>query len=208
MLLMSFSFVYPFTTTLGFTYTPIKVSAIILVFLLLFSILLINRIITKITVISVISGGVILSIYALFTGLMSSFIKPFIWLSNYIYEIEPLNESYASIVTFVFCFIFSLIVYIFTVKKFNFYIITLTGISIFCAQWILDYFVEEKAYISFYTFVISIVIYYLLHIYNKKSVQESNDFVTPSSFIIFTEEKLRLQKKKAISLDCQNTRTG
>ena len=186
MLLMSFSFVYPLTTTLSFTYTPIKVSAIILLFLLLFSVLLYNRMITKITVITVISGGIIISIYAFFTGIISGFLKPFIWLSNYINEIDPLNESYALIFTILLSLVFSLIVYIFTVKKFNFYIISLTGISIYCSQWILNYFVEGKAYIAFYTFIISIVIYYLLHIYNKKSVQESNDFATVSSFIIFT----------------------
>lgn len=48
-----------------------------------------------------------------------------------------------------------------------------------------DYFVVEQAYVSFYTFIVCALIYYLLHIYNKKWAQDSNDFVNPSAFIVF-----------------------
>lgn len=186
MVLMSFSFVYPFTTTLGFEYTPLQIAVATLVFLLLFSILLINGIMTKVSAISFVSGGILVTIYSFFNGSLTRLTAPFVWIYNYIQGNESQNKYYAIVFTLLFTFAFSLIVYIFTIKKFNFYILCLTGISIFCIQWMFDYFVKNRAYVSFYTFIISILIYYLLHIYNKKWAQESNDFAPPSSFILFT----------------------
>ena len=183
MLLMSFSFVYPLTTTLSFKYTPLQVSGMILVTLVLLSVLLVNRTMIRITVITVISGSVIFFVYSFFSGLIFRFAEPFIRLNNYIQSTETANESFTFGYTLAFSFIFSLIVYIFTVKKFNFYVIFLAGLSIFCSQWILKYFAPD-AYISFYTFVVSIVIYYFLHVYNKKAFQSSNDFASLSSFIL------------------------
>lgn len=185
MISMSFSFVYPFTTTLGFKYTPLEVLVLVSIFLLLLSIFLINGIMTKVSVISFISGGLIVALYSVFNKWFDRITGPFVWIFNYIQGKTPLNEYCAIIFTLLFSFVFSLIVYIFTVKKFNFYLLFLTGISIFCVQWMFEYFVVNKAYISFYTFVVSILIYYLLHVYNKKWAQESNDFVNPSVFIVF-----------------------
>ena len=184
MITLSFSFVYPFTTTLGFKYTPIEVLVVVSAFLLLFSIFLVNGIMTKISVISFISGGLIAIIYSVFKKKFYLLTEPFVWIFYFVQGKENPNEYFAVIFTLLFAFAFSLIVYIFTVKKFNFYLLLLTGLSIFCVQWMLDYFVENRAYISFYTFVVSILIYYLLHVYNKKWAQDSNDFVNPSVFIV------------------------
>ncbi|NLL06288.1 MAG: transglutaminase domain-containing protein [Clostridiaceae bacterium] len=186
MIAMSFSLVYPFTTTLGFKYTPLEVLVLVSVFLILLSIFLINGMMTKVSVISFISGALIIVVYSVFNKWFDRITEPFVWIYNYIQGKAPFSEYCAIIFTLLFSFIFSLIVYIFTVKKFNFYLLFLTGISIFCIQWMFDYFVENKAYVSFYTFVVSILIYYLLHIYHKKWAQDSNDFVNPSVFIVFT----------------------
>ncbi len=183
MLLMSFSFVYPLTTTLSFKYSPLQVSVIILVLLVLMSVLLINRIMARITLITVISCSIIFVVYSFISGLIFHYTKPFIWLYNYIQSTEAANESFALGYTLALSIIFSLIVYIFTVRKFNFYVIFFVGLSIFCSQWILNYFAPD-AYISFYTFVVSVIVYYFLHIYNKKSAQQSNDFANLASFIM------------------------
>lgn len=185
MISMSFSFVYPFTTTLSFMYSPLQVLIATIIFLLIFSIFLINGIMTKVSIFSFLSGGLIVTLYSFSNKSINRITDPFVWIFGYIQGKETKSDYYAFVFTLLFSFVFSLIVYIFTVKKFNFYLLFLTGISIFCAQWMFDYFVEEKAYISFYTFVVSILIYYLLHIYNKKWAHDSNDFVNPSAFILF-----------------------
>lgn len=182
---MSFSFVYPFTTTLSFKYTSLEVLMVTSIFMLLFSIFLINTTMTKVSVISFFTGGLIIALYSFFNKTLNSILVPFIWIFNYVQGKEAENESFAILFTLLFSFVFSLIVYIFTVKKFNFYILFLTGASIFCVQWMFEFFVEDRAYIAFYTFVVSILIYYLLHIYNKKWAHESNDFANPSTFIVF-----------------------
>ncbi|MEN2777313.1 transglutaminase domain-containing protein [Acetivibrio clariflavus] len=185
MIALSFSFAFPFTTTLGFKYTPLEVLGFVFVFLLAFSILLVNGIMTKISVISFIFGGLVFVVYSIFKKTFYRLIEPFIWLFYFVQGKENPNEYFAIIFTLLFAFAFSLIVYLFTVKKFNFYLLLLTGLSIFCVQWMLDYFVEDRAYISFYAFIVSILIYYLLHVYNRKWAQDSNDFVNPSAFIVF-----------------------
>lgn len=185
MIALSFSFVYPFTTTLGFKYTSLEVLGLVSIFLLLFSIFLINGIMTKVSVISFISGGLVVVIYSVYKKSFYRITEPFVWIFNYVQGKEKPNEYFAIVFTLLFAFAFSLLVYIFTIKKFNFYLLLLTGISIFCIQWMFDYFVVELAYISFYTFIVSVMIYYFLHIYNKKWAQESNDFVNPSAFIVF-----------------------
>lgn len=184
MLMMGFSFVYPITTTLSFDYKPLQVLWIILATLLLLSLLLVNRIMTRITTITAIAGSIIFIVYSIVNGLIFHIANPFISLYNYIQSTENASESFAFGYTLAFSIIFSLIIYIFTVKKFNFYVIFLTGFSIFCSQWILGYF-APNAYVAFYTFVVSILIYYLLHVYNKKAFQTSNDYANISSFILF-----------------------
>lgn len=180
---MSFSLVYPLTTTLLFSYTASDVIVLISILLLIYSVLFTNKLVAKFTIPLALGALVLGSLFLVFTSRLYYVIDPVIWLNKYINGNAGLVDSYTFIVTLFFSIALSLIVYIFTIKKFSFTIIALSGVSIFVTQWMFNYFVE-KAYVSFYTFIVSVLAYYFMHIYNKKSLQDSNDFANPSGFIL------------------------
>ncbi|MFZ5986744.1 MAG: transglutaminase, partial [Bacillota bacterium] len=181
--LMSFSLVYPLTTTLMFPYKAYEVFGLVSVILIVYSILFINKLVSRISLSLILSALVLVLIYFITFGKIYYITDPIIWLNKYINEIESYKNDYIFFITLLFSIGLSLLVYVFTIKKFNFVIIALSGIVLFSTQWMFNYFVN-KAYISFYTFILSILAYYLMHVYYKKSLQDSNDFVSPSGFIL------------------------
>ena len=103
---------------------------------------------------------------------------------NYINNADTFNQTFSTIITVLFCIGLSTFVFIFTFIKFNFIIVALSGITLFSSQWILDFFVDE-AYIAFYIFCVSVLIYYFLHIYYKKSKKGTNNIVKLSGLFAF-----------------------
>jgi len=185
--MMSFSLVYPLTTTLNFPYSSFYILGLVAIILLIYSVLFTNKSVSKIsvplTILSLVAGTIFLAI----RGDLAYVIQPFQWLSRYIYDEAILSDNYyAFFITAILALSLTLLVYIFTVKKFSFMIILLSGSITFVSQWMLDFFVP-RAYISFYTFAISIIAYYFMYIYKKKCLESSdNDFVSPSGFILGT----------------------
>lgn len=182
---MSFSLVYPLTTTLGFPYSSFRILGLVIFILFIYSVLFANRNVSRISVplaiISMAAGIVFLAV----KKDLAYIIQPFQWFTKYIYDEAILPDNYYPLfITVILALSLTLLVFIFTMKKFNFIIILSSGTAIFVSQWILNFFVPS-AYISFYTFVISILAYYLVHIYRKKSLENSNnDFASPSKFIL------------------------
>jgi hypothetical protein len=144
-----------------------------------------NRSVSKISVPIIISSLAAGTIFLAAKGDLVYIIQPFEWLIKYINDEVLLPDNYFPFFITVFLAVsLTLLVFIFTIKKFNFIIIASSGAIIFVSQWILDFFMPH-AYISFYTFVASILTYYLMHIYKKKCLESSNnDFTSPSGFII------------------------
>lgn len=180
---MSFSLVYPMTTTLLFPYSALSIMGYVFIALMIYSVMFINRLSAKVSAILVLAASGA-GIFLLATKQkLHHIVGIVVWLVKYISNGTELIDNYAFILTLFFCIAFSLFVFIFTIKKFNFYIIALSGIIIFSSQWMLDFFVD-KAYISFYTFIVSIAVYYLMHIYSNKIIDDSSDLVPPSAFIL------------------------
>ncbi|HOQ37163.1 MAG TPA: transglutaminase domain-containing protein [Acetivibrio sp.] len=180
---MSFSLVYPMTTTLLFPYSALIILGYVSIATIIYSVMFINRLTARISAVLIIAAtGVGIFILAA-SQKLHHIIDIVIWLVNYINDDTELVDIYAFVLTLLFCIAFSLFVYIFTIKKFNFYFIALSGIILFSSQWMFDFFVD-KAYISFYTFIASIIVYYLMHIYSKKILDDSNELVRPSVFIL------------------------
>ena len=184
--LLCFSFLYALTTSLSFTYGAFSMILSIALFILLYSIIFLNRL-------SLLSSGIILGIFILFctvyllkTGIFFDFINGITrlvsWLPDYISGNEYLNEKYAMYVTLFLCALVSLPIYFFTFKQFNFYILLASGAGIFVSQWILDYFVSYEA---FYIFLFLIVIYYFKHVYNYKTKHETSDYAAASIFTVW-----------------------
>ncbi|TYQ18021.1 UNVERIFIED_CONTAM: Transglutaminase-like enzymes, putative cysteine proteases [Acetivibrio alkalicellulosi] len=182
--LMSFSLVFPLTTTLEFSYKYYEVAVLSLIILVLLSIMLITPKITKVASISIPFILLALIIYLFIKDILYYVYDPFIWLADYIKGVENINESYSMLITILFNIGLSFFVFIFTFKKFNFIIIAIVGVAIFSSQWAFRFFVD-RAYISFYTFSASILVYYFLHIYYRKSKENSINVASFTSFFSF-----------------------
>ncbi len=183
-LLMSFSLIYPLTTTLLFPYKHYEIAGISLIVLLVLSVITINKKVFKISLVCIFLFIVIALIYLFKNNLLFYVYQPIAWLIDYIKDVQPFNNPYSYIITVLLCAGLSIFVFIFTFIKFNFLMIAVSGIGLFSGQWILDYF-ADKAYIAFYTFCVSVLIYYFLHIYYKKSKQNTNEIVKLSGLFAF-----------------------
>ncbi len=183
--IMSFSLVYPLVTTLRFTYSPLRVGGIVLLVLFTCSVLFLNKTAVKVSVflIPISIAATITILLTLRKDIFYRIAGSFRWLYYYINGETPLIAFYSLVITLLFCVLIVPLVYIFTFKKFNFIIIMTIGIAIYVSQWVFDFFVDE-ALISFYLFIFSVLVYYFIHIYNKKSFHDSNDFTSASGFIL------------------------
>ena len=182
--LLSFSLIYPLTTTLAIPYKHYTIAGISLAVILILSIISINKKVFKFSLICIFSSLVLTLLYLFIKDILFYAYDPIIWLINYIRGLEPFNQSHSTFITILFCIGLSSFVFIFTFIKFNFPVMTLSGVVLFTSQRIFDFFVA-KAYIAFCIFCISILAYYFLHIYYKKSNQNADNIVTPSGLLLF-----------------------
>lgn len=182
--LLSFSLIYPLTTTLAIPYNHYEIAGMSLVVHLILSIMFINKKILKFALICILFSVVIALIYLFVKDSLFYVYDPIIWLIGYIKDIQPFDQNYSVVITILFCIGLSTFVFIFTFIKFNFLILVLSGIILFSSQRILIFFVD-RAYIAFYVFCISILIYYFLHIYYKKSSQSTYNIVRLPALLIF-----------------------
>jgi len=193
-LITSFSLANALITTLSFNYSPVTVLNIVLMFMVLFNIVLFNKKTTLVFTCLSIASALIYIIYMVIkgnlteniqnvTGFTEKFNDAFLWFTDYINGYEQLNNEYAFLVTLIICFIVAFLVYIFTAKYFNFYLILSGGILIFVVQIMMNYLIS---YLSFYLFIALALMYYFKHIYIKKSALEENNYTRKSVFMIFS----------------------
>jgi transglutaminase-like putative cysteine protease len=180
-----FSIVYALTYTLRFEYPPFTILMLVFFAVSIYSIIFFNKITITITGISAgiaaCSWLVYLAWNKLLPGLANTFLGFVSWNYNYIYGYEEINEIYRDYTFILLIIVISLIIYLFTVKRFNFLVLLSIGMGVFVIQWVLEYALN---YVSFYMFIFLIIQYYFQHIYFKKSLEPENDYAAPASFMI------------------------
>lgn len=185
---LSFSFVYALTTTLDIRYTPIYLISVISAFILFYSLISINKLIFKISVI-VLSAALLGTVAYIFLNFGTDTVRYYIesyfdWFYNFmILQKKIVNTQNNFIFTMFICLFFSLFTFLFTVKKFRFVYPLLLGVILFSWQWSFKFFVS---YISFYLFIFLIIICYFKHIYIKNTSKEVNEYAHPAVFTLFT----------------------
>ncbi|NSW90457.1 MAG: transglutaminase domain-containing protein [Firmicutes bacterium] len=184
--LTSFSIVYALIFTLGFDYSPIKILIFTFFAVIIYSIIFLNKltlIITGISIGIVACSRLIYLIYkkTLFESL-NALLTFLSWNYNYIYGYEGINNTYQDYTALFLIILVSFLVYIFTIKYFNFLVILCGGIIIFVIQWIMEYTIS---YVSFYLFVFLIIQYYFKYVYSKKGQEPANDYAVSGVFTIY-----------------------
>jgi Transglutaminase-like enzymes, putative cysteine proteases len=185
---LSFSFVYAFTSTLQIDYSAKNVFFLICFVLAIYSILFINKLAIKISVAFITFAAVDSIFYYYinpqeFKALYNKIVLIFSWLRKFNPGGALLGREYQKYILIFLALIISLVVYIFTIKKFNLYILLVGGVSLFAAQWITGYFV---IYFSFYVFLSFILICYFKHIYVRNSKKSNVLRTATGTFLLFS----------------------
>lgn len=186
-ILTSFSMVYALVYTLSFQISPLFLLLIITVITALYNVIFYNRYTILFSSILVLVTFFVRFIFFASRGIISDAVNKmqviFYWFLDYVNGYENLNNDYAFWIALVITAAIALLVYIFTVKCFNFYTILSGGILIFVMQSMLNYLISCT---SFYMFLALMLLYYFKHIYIRNSLREKNDYITNSSFIILS----------------------
>lgn len=185
---LSFSFVYAFTTTWKMTYGAKDVLICVGIISVVCTIAFGSRLAVKISAgasVFVVLGGLyyFLKKPSLYDLVYSKVVSANLWLQGYINGELPLNQEYQEYIFLGISIAISFIVYIFAVKEFNFHVLLIGGVSLFAAQWIIDYFL---IYFSFYIFVFFILICYLKHIYLKNTKGQSPSRQASGAFLLLS----------------------
>ena len=185
---LSFSFVYAFSSTLEIDYSAKNVLMLVCFILAAYSISFVNKLAIKIsvTLIALAAIGNIFYFYVNpeeFKEFYTKIVMVFSWIRNFNPGEALLGMEYQKYILIVITLIISLAVYIFTIKKFNFYILLIGGVSIFAAQWMIGYFV---IYFSFYVFLSVILICYFKHIYVRNSRKSDALQAATANFLLFS----------------------
>ncbi len=189
-LLASFSFVYALTSSLRFKYQLFTILLWLIVFLGAFSLVFLNRLSMLLSASAVILS---LGLAAGYTAFNHVFLKTIsalytginefaVWIADYVYGDQVLIEKYEHYLVLLLCFAIALPVYLFTLKKFNFYVILVGGCTLFVSQWIMEFFIS---YAAFYIFLGCIIVYYFKYIFIRKYSKESNEYVYPEQFTLW-----------------------
>lgn len=185
---LSFSFVYAFSSTLEINYSAKNVLMLVCFILAVYSISFANKLAIKIsfTLIALTAAGSIFYYLIkpqVFKGLYGKIVLVFTWLRNFRHGEALLGMEYQKSILIVLAIIISLVIYIFTIKKFNFYILLIGGASIIVGQWIIGYFI---IYFSFYVFLSFILICYFKHIYVRNARESDVLHAETANFLLFS----------------------
>ncbi|RCX19990.1 transglutaminase superfamily protein [Anaerobacterium chartisolvens] len=183
--LFSFSIIYALTTSLLFDYSPYVLLPFIFLMSCLFGLVFLNKI-SKI-----ISAGMLVTLPAVFiiylvsshrlNALLVQISLFSSWIFDYTHGMDVINPVYMPYLTLLICIPITLLIFIFTVKRFNFFMLLAGGLSVYVIQWIYDIFVS---YNSFYLFISLMLLYYLKHIYTGKYAGAAGQHVSSSYFSI------------------------
>ncbi len=184
---MSFSFTYALTTTLNLKYHPFIIIFAISIVTLFYSAITINKKVLKISLLSILViflGTIGLLWYKFGFNEIYVNIDYFCnWLYDYVLSFKvQLIWVYGILIAAFFILTVTLFVFIFTIKRFNFVVILISGSLLFTVQFVNKFLVATN---TFYLFLFLMVIYYMRYIYVKNSSMGANEYINPSSFLLF-----------------------
>lgn len=183
---LSFSFVYALTTALSMTMGVKEVLIAVSINLLIYSLAFGTKLALKISICVSMVASIAGLVYfvknpMLFNVVVAKAAEVFFWFISYMKYEALLSDYYQNYLLLVLSIGVSLAVYLFAVKRFNFYVLLLAGVNLFVAQWILQYFASE---LSFYLFVFFILVCYFKHIYIRNNKLSKADAYQKSSHFI------------------------
>lgn len=185
-LLMSFSLVLALTDSAGFKYGSINMLLILFAFIVIWFIIFFNKTTLILTGLLSASALILSTAYVLYKRLWSIIFSQFFeilnWLYDYFNGTDSIVQKYMELSTILLCGIISLLLVLFTIKKFNFYIILIGGIALFSVQWILGFFTSKT---SFYIFLFTILIYYLRWVLHRRSFDVPGEYAERGIFSFY-----------------------
>jgi len=182
------SIVYAASQSMSFSVSALNVLWLSFIFITFLAIMFYNKLSSFISSIILISGVLVFSLSLLLSRnllnkAISAFQNYYIWVEDCFFYEAASNRFYELLFTLLVCFIVAIPIFIFTVKRFNFIVILVGGLTFFIIQWVYDYL---NGYNSLYLFVAAIIVYYLNHIYLKYSKKEAAGNVHTGLFILWT----------------------
>ena len=184
--LLSLSFVLALTTSLGLDYPHLKIYMMILAATTLFSIAFINRLSACIggalAVLAVIAAIFVIAFKTGFEKFLDFLDDYFYWLSDFIVNSGTPDRTYQLITIVAMCALLSLLTYLFTVKKFLFFILLIVGSAIFVIQWSFNLTTNM---LPFYIFLPGILILYFKYVHARKSAATSNEYLNTGFFTLW-----------------------
>lgn len=186
---LSFSLIYAFTSTFKMHYVAKEVFIATFITLGIYSILFSNKLFIKIfSIISTIIVSIVVFLFFInpllfkvFIDILTSFFKV---IDKEINRGAILSLQNQKVIFLILIISISLCIYFFVIKKFNFYILLIGGVSIFAGQWMIEYFV---IYFSFYIYLFFILICYLKYIYLRNIKGDKDNLKGISiSFVLYS----------------------
>jgi len=183
--LMSFSLVYALVHSLNFNdYNAMRIFMYVFVLSVVFSLAFYNKITTVISAlltICVVPMAVYMQSSSMDLSQILDIQDYITWLDGYTAGYYELESNYVPITVFLLIVPITLLVHVFTCKRFNFLIILTGSTALFVCQWIMGYFMS---YSSFYIYLFSILIYYFRFIHEKKLRQNPKSYSSPAVFTL------------------------
>jgi len=164
------SLVQPLLSAMAFIRLNINPAIVIISTIVVFAVIFFNKLTLKITGALI---GAALAAFIIYTLVEKSLtiytdtvISYFLWLKDALLGLYAENQPYETATVILLSCLLSLLVFIFAVKKFNFYILLAGGSALFVLQRIYSFF---DGYNAFYLYTFLIVVYYFKHVYAKKT---------------------------------------
>lgn len=184
--LLSLSFVLALTTSLGLSFPHLYIYLMILAATALFSIAFINRrtaVAAGLLAGLAVAFGIYIIVFRTGVGKFADFLDDyFYWLSDFIANSGTPDPAYQLITVIALCAATAFLTYLFTIKKFIFYIPLVTGSAIFVIQWSFN---MTSAMLPFYLFLPGILILYLKHVHAGKCASTPNEYLGSSRFTLW-----------------------
>jgi hypothetical protein len=185
-IILSYSFVLAVIDSLQFKFSPFLILFLIIISMSIFFFTIRNKQTTKITLYSICILLIASIIFILGKGLLQTYtynIGVFIyWVADFVQGFGYYDNLYALILTIFISFGISLYIFLLAFKYFKFILLLISGISLFAAQWVNDFF---TSYMSLYIFLFIIVIYYFRYIHYKNRLKSPNHFVDTTVFTVW-----------------------
>lgn len=188
------SILVAFSLTYALAYSSLcieyAVAKMLLITVLCIAVLYIAFCNKKISVISAIVLGALFAagtVYALISagiGKITAFVGDYVlWLYDYIlypYDADPLFQKITVIAV---CIVVSVLSYIFTAKKFNFFVILTAGMGLFGFQ--ASYNITATN-VPFYIFLLAALMSYLKYVSSLKAMKEKNDYAGQGTLVMWS----------------------